>query len=499
MPQIAVPTQWTLGPKCAGAEVLVQLARQRATGVLVYSRGTQSTRVQFLAGRPIGYTERDSAKAAAPEPIHDRTQVVARVRALAVTTMGGCEFEPTAATGTVVGAPADIDTLGETLVAVVTQLQTAQRDALWQARGRWRCTVAPTFAQLSAAIASVTGYQQLSPPTAGSTLEQLSAGQDEHAHRSWAALILLGGIVLTEANITTTSDVINVIAPSPASQTPALSGRPGSTAPQHPIAVEVQAAYNRLSTQDHYMFLGVERHAPSDQIRKAYFDKAKLWHTDRFAGMGLPDAVLKQAEALFHRGEEAYRVLNDPGTRASYDWVLQRQAAGLPSDPEVIVAAEKLFVRGQQMVRAGHLAKAEPILRQAVDMNGGEAEFVAFLGYAVYGARGPSGRAEAEEVLQRALAMQPKLDVAHEFLGKIARMEGDWEAAQRHLQNALEINPRNYEAVREQRWLTMRVQQSGRPGAGATRSGSPAQSKRGPGIMATLQAWWDRWTKQRTK
>jgi curved DNA-binding protein len=61
--------------------------------------------------------------------------------------------------------------------------------------------------------------------------------------------------------------------------------------------------------QDHYKTLGVDRNASPDAIKKAYRQKASLYHPDKEGG----------SKVKFQEVEEAYRTLSDPGKRQQYD------------------------------------------------------------------------------------------------------------------------------------------------------------------------------------
>lgn len=61
--------------------------------------------------------------------------------------------------------------------------------------------------------------------------------------------------------------------------------------------------------QDHYKTLGVERNASPDAIKKAYRQKASLYHPDKEGG----------SKVKFQEVEEAYRTLSDPLKRQNYD------------------------------------------------------------------------------------------------------------------------------------------------------------------------------------
>ena len=58
--------------------------------------------------------------------------------------------------------------------------------------------------------------------------------------------------------------------------------------------------------------------------------------------------------------------------------------------------------------------------------------------------------------MERARKEQPELAVVYEFLGRLARVEGDASAAARNLKKCLNLDPDNPEAERELRLLKMR-------------------------------------------
>jgi len=61
--------------------------------------------------------------------------------------------------------------------------------------------------------------------------------------------------------------------------------------------------------KNYYEILGVQRTSTPDDIKKAYRQKASLYHPDKEGG----------SKVKFQEVEEAYRTLSDPGKRAQYD------------------------------------------------------------------------------------------------------------------------------------------------------------------------------------
>jgi curved DNA-binding protein len=64
--------------------------------------------------------------------------------------------------------------------------------------------------------------------------------------------------------------------------------------------------------KDYYKTLGVEKGASSDDIKKAFRQKAHQYHPDKNKGN-------KEAEGKFKEASEAYAVLSDDGKRKQYD------------------------------------------------------------------------------------------------------------------------------------------------------------------------------------
>jgi len=68
-----------------------------------------------------------------------------------------------------------------------------------------------------------------------------------------------------------------------------------------------------MAGKDYYEVLGVSKTATADEIKKAYRQKAKLYHPDSNQGNE------KEAEAKFKEVSEAYSILSDESKRAQYD------------------------------------------------------------------------------------------------------------------------------------------------------------------------------------
>src|SRR4051812_33587946 len=179
---------------------------------------------------------------------------------------------------------------------------------------------------------------------------------------------------------------------------------------------------DRLRDANHYEVLGVQHRADAEAIKAAYFEAAKKFHSDAFSGMEL-GSVRPLVEELFTRVSEAYGVLTDPEKRAEYDVYLDRKAKGLPTDVGAILRAEEVFRRGEKLFKSGKWDEAEAAFREAVSLNGAEAEFHAYLGMTIFRRRGDAG--EAASFVERALQIDSRLKSGTLFHAQICEAQGE--------------------------------------------------------------------------
>ncbi len=299
-----------LSPSQSGADILVHLAHSRASGVL--SCGTPAQQLLLHEGRPEGGTDPNGAA------VGDRLGTRLLVHHVAATSTGAAMFAagPTAAT-----ISPRLDTLGEIALALVKQWPAAHVSRLLEARRGAAVSPTANFAPIIAVIASLGGIG-LAPPSQGAPLSTLVAQSDERTQRSWAALLVLGGL-----------------------------------------------------------------HA---------------------SGWGL-------------------RLLPMVGEL----------------DPKVAHEVEGLLRRGVSLIRRGQANAAEPVLRQAVQLDAASAMGWAFWGYALFCVQGPGQMLQARAYVDRALQLQPRLAEAHEVLGRLLMASGEPEQAKLELQQSVALNPAN--------------------------------------------------------
>ena len=204
------------------------------------------------------------------------------------------------------------------------------------------------------------------------------------------------------------------------------------------------AERDRLQGANHYEVLGIQPTATAEEIKAAYIAAAKRFHSDAFAGQELGSAR-RVAEELFARISEAHTALANQSSRANYDVYIDRKAKGLPTDVGAIVRGESIFQKGETLFKAGKFEEAEAALREAIVLNHAEAEFHAYLGMAIYRGRGKAQ--EALELVEKARAMDARLQSATVFAAQLHEALGDVEKAKSVLRKAIAADP-SFEGAR---------------------------------------------------
>ncbi len=93
----------------------------------------------------------------------------------------------------------------------------------------------------------------------------------------------------------------------------------------------IDDAHALLGEADHYELLGVPRDADKKAIRTAYFELAKLFHTDTLYGVEL-EAYGRKMNEVFRELTEAYEVLGKKKKRRAYDAYLEAVRETKPLD-----------------------------------------------------------------------------------------------------------------------------------------------------------------------
>jgi|GEM_PF-1588125 len=233
----------------------------------------------------------------------------------------------------------------------------------------------------------------------------------------------------------------------------------------------LRAQLNKFKEDHYYECFGVPVDAPVGSIKKAYFQMAKRYHPD--ALLDEPPAFSVLAEALFAKYSEAYEILSDADARDKYT---RKHVHGEKDEDDLamervqqILGAEGEFKQGLRLLNNGRTAQAIERFEAAVSMFGEEAEYLAYLGFALAKARTSPER--AQDLLKQATDMKPGASKPWHLRGKAAIVNGDGKRAKAFLRKSLQIKPDDPEAVRDYRAADALTKSSSGKGKGKEESG----------------------------
>lgn len=266
----------------------------------------------------------------------------------------------------------------------------------------------------------------------------------------------------------------------PAADAPPPSGRP-LTAEQNALKQKILERAESITSQDYFQMLGLDREATPDQVQKAFFGLAKIWHPDR-----LPPALIDVKDAcskVFTFLTEANATLSDPGKRQDYLKLL-KEGGATPEDQAKIQA---ILEAAQEFQKAEFLLKRNPtdkeayeIIKRCVQLDDLQADYLATLAW--LDAQRPEWLSrektiEKTLILDRCLKMNPNCERAYFYRGMLYKRAEEFNKALKDFKKAAELNPRNLDAMREVRLHNMRGKPTGGPGGGGRPSNAPAKDE----------------------
>lgn len=188
---------------------------------------------------------------------------------------------------------------------------------------------------------------------------------------------------------------------------------------------------------DYYEILGVPRNASVIDVRKAYAQKAREQHPDRFSD----PAEKKQAEEAFTELTAAFNALTNDRSRREYDASLARPRMAAPEE-----MAQDAYERGLQRLEARAFHEAVELLRMAVQLVPGDARYHAALGLAL--TKNPNWVREGIQQLEQAIQLQPTRALFHAQLADLMLGQGLPLRARRAAESALRLDPNEPTAQR---------------------------------------------------
>lgn len=229
-----------------------------------------------------------------------------------------------------------------------------------------------------------------------------------------------------------------------------LAGEKNALRPEDPRIAELLASeLMRLKKLDHFRALDLLREASTEAVEAAYDSLAWAVHPDMF--LSAQQEVRELAEGLFNRLRTAYFVLRSPFRRESYLEQLNDATAALATDGSDLEEVQRHLQDGLEHLETGRYEQAAWHFRRAVGIDQRSAPAHARLGWCLHRASPTDHVATGEALrsLERALALDPKLDMAHLYLGHLHLAGEDQERAREHFARAVSLNPENRDAAEQ--------------------------------------------------
>ncbi len=272
---------------------------------------------------------------------------------------------------------------------------------------------------------------------------------------------------------------VEVLETAPSGGLPSLPPGPkaklDSVAPSpSPVEVsdpDVRAARNaiiekatRIANQNYYEMLEVPLGAPTDEVRKAFFQMAKTYHPDRANRADMAD-LRETLDYVFSNLSEAHSTLLDPDAREEYGAAISegiKRTSVMPSSNDEdqvrdVLEAEKLFQKAQVLLRREQYKKGLTLVDRARELNPNEGEYLAT--WAKIQAMMRDSGAPVDDLithLRRAEELAPNSERVNLYMGQLLKRADRTAEAMAHFSKALAVNPRNIEAARELRIMEMR-------------------------------------------
>lgn len=216
--------------------------------------------------------------------------------------------------------------------------------------------------------------------------------------------------------------------------------------------------YAWMMEQDYFTLLGVSESDSREQVRKSYYNLVKKYHPDRFFEQdALPD-LKDKVNALFQRISDAHETLCDAHAKARYLNDRQSPKKSSTTSLEKILQAETAFQKGMVLFRLKKYEQAQKAFAEALEISPNEAEYLMYQTWSAYKStpKATDVIINSRKNLMRAIELNPKLSLAHLYLGYICKDEGNEKEALRRFERAIQCNPNCTEALREIRLMSMR-------------------------------------------
>lgn len=220
--------------------------------------------------------------------------------------------------------------------------------------------------------------------------------------------------------------------------------------------MEIRAKHIAMDGETYFQVLGVSTSATSEDIRKAYFAEVKKWHPDRLPPELEP--VRGASDDIFKYLTDAQTTLLDTEKRGPYLKSVQG-GAGTPKmdrEAQAVLTAAMEFQKVEVLISRKRWSEARKILNMGLRLDPENPEYLAAKGEILWHEEGSDRIKDVIALLDRALENSPRSLRALLTKATILEKQNKPKAALGLYKRALEVQPRNVEAQRMVRLLTMR-------------------------------------------
>jgi len=218
----------------------------------------------------------------------------------------------------------------------------------------------------------------------------------------------------------------------------------------------------QMRDQSFFEILDVDESASEQQIRASFEKRAAHLHPDHFRRSG--DAVARLASEVFAQLNLAYQTLTDPRRRSEY--VLsqrkdQRDAARRQESQQAL-EAESQFQEGQRLLAQRAYERALEAFGRALQLYPDAGEYHAHYGWALHLCHPdqPDIASEAIEHVRRGIKLAGQRETSYLFMGRLCKVIGRVELAEKMFARAVQLEPGCVEALRELRLINLRRNKS---------------------------------------
>lgn len=275
--------------------------------------------------------------------------------------------------------------------------------------------------------------------------------------------------------------------------------------------------HGQMEGKNHFELLGVPEDVNDADVRKAYNGLIRKYNADFFQKIK-DEESRKAINEVNSRLREAYNTLQKQATRETYLAELRGEVVSDDQNAKIDLAdvfeADKVLNQSRGLMERGDFRMAMQKLNRAVELNPGDIEASVRLAYCEYmmmeidddGRRNPVAVGPIKKKLMDACEELPKADYLRVYIGNIEKLEGDEQTAMKWFQEALEINPDNITAKREDRMMknAQAAARAAQKAAAAKSGGSYNKNNKKAQkeeeidtstFMGTLKYWWQKLNK----